>query len=127
MTTGRPRQSLPETADGTNRRNRKPRSLGASIKQLFREVKRALTASAPAPEPKPRRRRKDDGTASQAGFRLAASKIFRRVAWLPIEAYVTTSIYLWDVFSPWNPWHSDHAEYDASTASHDSDELYPHL
>jgi len=49
----------------------------ASIKQLFREVKQALTASIDG-APKPKKRNRGSGEA-QSGFRLAAITAFRRV------------------------------------------------
>ena len=63
------------------------------------------------------------------GFRLTAAKLFRRVAWLPAEAYATATTYLWDTLGYLNLWHyeADQMEQDYHAASpHRDHDLYPH-
>ena len=48
-----------EAKPGQLRTERSIQSFAGTIKQLFREVKQALTSRAPAPQPKPKRRKED--------------------------------------------------------------------
>ena len=54
----------------------KPRGLGDAIKQLFREVKKALTGKTPATKPKRRRKRGED---TRGLFKKLARKILAPV------------------------------------------------
>ena len=55
-------------------RSAKPRGFAGAIKQLFRDVKKAITGEAPAPPPQ--RRRTED---TRSGFRPAAVRLVRSI------------------------------------------------
>lgn len=95
-----------------------------AVKRQFRELVSAITHRAPAPEPEQRRRRGED---TGRAFRMAARKIMRRTARLPIEAYAAATGYLSDTLDWLNQWH--HPDDDASEDFQpmQSDHLYPHL
>jgi hypothetical protein len=86
MTTGRPRPILPEQPSGGNDEKdsagssppAKIQYLPGVLKQLFRDVKKALTSKPPAPQPTKQRRRREEET--RGGFRLAGVAVMRRVA-----------------------------------------------
>jgi hypothetical protein len=102
--------------------------LGAAIKQLFRDVKTALTGKAPAAQPTQRRRRGED--TGQAAFRMAARKIVRRVVvTLPAEAYARATAYLSDTLDWLNLWQDQPPQDDpaADEAAAPAQHLYPHL
>jgi hypothetical protein len=62
----------PKTEDG-NSKAPGPGSFAGNIRQLFRDVKAALTGNTPAPEPKPKRR--DEET--QGSLMMAARRFTR--------------------------------------------------
>jgi hypothetical protein len=85
------------------------RSTSGAIKQLFREAVKVLTGRA-EDEPQPQARRRRSGETDKA-FGIAAVDLVRRVARLPVEAYVTATGYLRDVLDWMNPYgHEDSAD-----------------
>ena len=106
---------------------RSSRGFAASIKQLFREVKHALTASIDAvPKPKKRTRRRSGEV--WAGFRMAARKIMRGVSSLPALAFIALASD--NPLDPLNPYWSNPAVTDEKTTDiHTSEQnhLFPHL
>jgi hypothetical protein len=97
-----------------------------AIKQLFRQVKAALTPEAQAPEPKTRARRKGGEDTGRA-FRMTATKIMRRASRVPADVYAKATAYLFDTLDWLNQWnhHDDAFTEDVTPAPRDH--LYPHL
>jgi len=103
-------------------------SLGATIKERFRQLARSLTPrEAPAPQPTLRRRRTDE---TRGGFKLAARQIMRRAVRIPAAAYETIA-FLSDTLDWLNPWHSgdesNPGEFNESFEPIPQQHLYPHL
>jgi hypothetical protein len=98
------------------------RFLPGAIKQLFRDVKIALTGKdEPAPEVK--RKRRDETTRA---FRMTAGKLVRRAVRLPAKAYAKATAYLADTLDWLNLWYDhDHIPQDVEPAP--TEHLYPHL
>lgn len=95
-----------------------------NLKQMFREVVKALTGNAPAPVPKSRRRTTDD---TGRAFTAAARKILRRAVRLPAAAYAAT-VFLSETLDWLNPWHHETAtEPDENFQPPPQPHLYPHL
>ena len=96
--------------------------LPGAIKQLFRDLKIALTGKdEPAPEVKRKRR---DETAR--GFRMTARKLVRRAVRLPARAHAKAIGYLADTLDWLNLWHHhDPIAQDVEPAP--DEHLYPHL
>jgi hypothetical protein len=79
--------------------------LPGAIKQLFREVKTALTCDDPAPQPTQRRRNTEE---TRGGFTLTARKIMRRTVRLPAAAYEAATFFS-ETLDWMNPWHYEAA------------------
>ena len=58
---------------------------------------------------------------------MAAGKILRRAARIPVEAYATATAYLTDTLDWLNQWHQHDDEANDDFRSAPSDHLYPHL
>ena len=102
-------------------------SLGATIREKFRQLAQSLTpCAAPAPQPTQRRRRTEEET--RGGFKLAARQIMHRAARLPAAAYAAVA-FLSDTLDWLNPWHNEtasadelHEDFNATEPPH----IYPH-
>ena len=102
-------------------------SLGATIREKFRQLAQSLTpCAAPAPQPTQRRRRTEEET--RGGFKLAARQIMHRAARLPAAAYAAVA-FLSDTLDWLNPWHNEtasadelHEDFNATEPQH----IYPH-
>ena len=117
----KPEASKDEKANGTGG------SLAATIRQLFREAKAALTGITPDPQPPARRRDGED--TGRAAFTMAAGKLLRRAVRIPAEAYATATTYLADTLDWLNLWHHETDSGDEFNEDQHSTpiHLYPHL
>jgi hypothetical protein len=68
-----PRSSRPKPEASTG--SKPPGSFAGNIRELFRDVKAALTGKAPAPEPKPKRREEE----TQGSLMMAARRFTRYI------------------------------------------------
>lgn len=84
--------------------DRKPPGIAQTIRQLFREVKKALTGKAPAPKPAQRRRR---GEETRSAFRLAFQKIMRRIRPPATPPPPAESLWLADTMDWMQLWHEE--------------------
>ncbi len=94
------------------------------LKQLFRDVVKAITGDAPVPTRATRRKRGDD---TRGVFSLAARKIVTRTARLPQETYRTAAAYLWDTLEWLNQWQACDDGFGEDFHDAPRDHLYPHL
>ena len=91
----------------------RPPRFAATLRRQFRDIMQRLTRRSPSPEPRPRRRRTGE---TGRGFRIAASRITRRVV-RSILTPLAQSIPLpgWDLFT----WLQQWAECDDATITGD--------
>lgn len=105
--------------------DRKITSFKDAIKQLFRDVKAAVTEK--PPEPQQTTRRRSRGETGSAAFKMAASNIMHRAARIPAEAYATATAYLMDTLDWLNQWHHHDDDQNEDFRAASNDHLYPHL
>lgn len=121
---GEPSPRAENTEDGREEKTPARRFQPGTIKQLFRDLKNALTGKddQPAPEVK-RKRREETGRA----FRMTARKLMRRTIRLPRQAFARATAYLADTLDWLNLWHHHDDIAEEIQPATTRDHLYPHL
>jgi hypothetical protein len=105
--------------------NHEPADLASTLRRQFRAAVKLITGRTPKPQPKARRRREED---TARGFKLAAKKLFNRIAEIPILGMLYppwntfTWLHLWEYNHPANT----HVQPDDGTQI-PSSYLSPHL